>query len=152
VSGTLLDVDRVVEALAQREIGRMGKDSLSLEVAFEIRADFPDSKLLVGVPLNEGDDRIDVDILGLVSGKKLAVRLSNGTGDRDGCLKALADVQRLCSVEPDLNGLALAIVLGRERPEDIGGPWPAWRICGGSPDNGAEGVSYAYAWVETRRR
>jgi hypothetical protein len=125
----------------------MSKESLPLEVAFEIRTAFPDSKLLVGVPLDEGDGELEMDILGLVGGKKLAIKLSNGVGSAEDCASALADVERLCGVAPDLTGLALAIVRAPAMPENIGGPWPAWRNCEATGTNGWADVKYCYTWV-----
>lgn len=143
----MLDIEQLMEALARRKTTRITKESLPLEVAFEIREVVPDSKLLVGVPLDQGEGKIEIDILGLLNGRKLAVRISNGGGNREDCGKALADVQELCAVEPDLAGLALAIVPGQEMPEDIGDPWPAWRSLTTAGGKGGVDVKYAYAWA-----
>ena len=146
-SAGVFDVESIMVALARRKTARITKESVSLEVAFEIREIVPDSKLLVGVPLGQGDDTIEIDILGLVNGRKLAVRISNGEGSREDCLRALADIRQLCAVDPDLAGLALAIVPGRGMPEDIGDPWPAWRSLPTAAGDGGVDVKYAYAWA-----
>jgi len=141
-----LDVERLIEGLVLNNSAPISHNSLRLAMALEIREAVPDSRMFIGLNLRKGEEPIEMDILGLVGGQQLAVKVCVPQSESDDWSKDLEELESVCSAVPDLVGLAL--IISRPCWAKNGNRRLAWRSCATKDSSPWRELEYAFTWID----
>ncbi|HLA80602.1 MAG TPA: hypothetical protein VJP78_03080 [Thermoleophilia bacterium] len=145
-----LDIERLMEGLVLRNSAPISPNSLRLAMALEIREAVPDSRMFIGLNLRSGEEPIEMDILGLVGGQQLAVKVCVPQSESDDWSKDLEELESVCSAVPDLVGLAL--IVSRTCWTKNGNRRLAWRSCAARDSSPWREWEYAFTWIDNGSR